>query len=86
MWTELAEYAVAILCIFLLLYFVGRGAAFRFVNKTKKVDPCAQCGKELFVCVNCGCVFDSKSEARKCADWDRILKHPNHNNHHHDED
>jgi hypothetical protein len=86
MWTDLAEHVVVILCIIVLCYFAAKEAVYRLGKKTEKVDPCNQCGKELFACATCGCIFDSKSEARQCADWDRILKHPNHNNHHHDDD
>jgi hypothetical protein len=88
MWTDLAEHPISIILLFglpILCYFIAKLAMLHLAKKTEVVDPCTQCGKELFACATCGCVFDSKSEARQCADWDRILKHPNHNNHHHDD-
>lgn len=78
-------YAIAILCVVCLCYFAAKEAMHRFGKKTEAIKPCTECGKELFACKTCGCIYDEEFEARKCADYDRILSHSNHRSHHHEE-
>lgn len=82
----LLEGFIVILCVAGLCYFAAKQATLRLAKRTEQVDPCTGCGKELFACKTCDCVFDTEHEARRCADWDRIMKHTKHTNHHHDDD
>lgn len=37
-------------------------------------EYCKKCSKEYYTCSICGCQFEEEADARRCYQWDLILK------------
>ena len=86
---------VVILVLFGVIYLINdryhtwqlsQQVSKNILNKGKQ--QCQVCDNVYYTCTICGCQFDNELDARRCWEWDLILrrKHSHQYLHHHDEE